>query len=143
MARLREKQFAHPHEHLEYAGAGHPYDVEATRAALQEALDAGGPAVLIARRECALLPEVRRDYKPLQVDRKRCVACWACLRTGCPALRKSDETYAKNKRQKSDIDPLQCTGCELCAQVCPKNAILFRAQLYGPDEATGLEREES
>ncbi|NLG27422.1 MAG: 4Fe-4S binding protein, partial [Chloroflexi bacterium] len=29
----------------------------------------------------------------------------------------------------SEIDPLLCTGCEICAQVCPVNAILFRNQL--------------
>ena len=41
----------------------------------------------------------------------------------------SDEVFAKTGRAKSDIDPLLCTGCEVCAQVCPQNAILFRAQL--------------
>ena len=128
---------------IEHVSTVDSYDIEAVRGALEEALDADGPAVVITRRECALLPEMRRDYKPLEVDRSKCVACWTCLRTGCPALRKSDEIYEKNKRQKSGIDPLQCTGCELCAQVCPKDAILFRAQLYGPDEATGLERKES
>jgi len=93
----------------------------------------------VVRRECALLPEVRRTYKPLKVDLSKCNACWACLRTGCPALRKSDEIYEKTKREKVEIDPLLCTGCELCAQVCPVEAIQFRAQIYGPEEATGCE----
>ena len=115
------------------------YKIKEVEAALREALDREEPSVIVVRRECVLLPEVRRTYKPLKVDRSKCIACWTCLRTGCPALRKSDEIYEKNKRQKSDIDPLLCTGCELCAQVCPANAIQFRAQLYGPQEATGCE----
>jgi len=29
----------------------------------------------------------------------------------------------------AEIDPLLCTGCEICAQVCPRDAILFRSQV--------------
>jgi len=115
------------------------YKIKDVEAALREALDRDEPSVIVVRRECALLPEVRRTYKPLKVDLSKCNACWACLRTGCPALRKSDEIYEKTKREKVEIDPLLCTGCELCAQVCPVEAIQFRAQIYGPEEATGCE----
>lgn len=107
-----------------------PYQYKATEQAFKEALARDEPSVIITRRECALLPEVRRTYMPLRVDTDKCVACYTCIRTGCPALRKNpDEIYAKTGRPKSDIDPLLCTGCELCAQVCPTGAILFRSQI--------------
>jgi len=87
------------------------YDLKGVDAAFKDALAHEEPAVIITRRECALLPEARKRYRPIRVDRSKCIACWTCFRIGCP------------------IDPLMCTGCEVCAQVCPQNAILFRAQL--------------
>jgi indolepyruvate ferredoxin oxidoreductase alpha subunit len=113
------------------------YDLKAVQEAFEEALAKEEPAVIITRRECALLPEARKRYLPLRVDRSKCIACWTCFRVGCPAIRRSDEIFEKNKRQKSDIDPLLCTGCEVCAQVCPQHAILFRAEVAPAPEAAG------
>ncbi len=93
------------------------------------------PTVLIARHPCALLPEERRNYVPLRVDADKCDGCGVCLQIGCPALVRSEAIHIPSQRHKVEIDPLLCTGCEVCAQVCPSNAILFRAQL---DEASYL-----
>ncbi len=105
------------------------WDLKGVDAAFKDALAQEEPAVIITERECALLPSARKRYRPLRVDRSKCIACWTCFRTGCPALRRSAEVFEKTQRAKSDIDPLLCTGCEVCAQVCPQNAILFRAQM--------------
>jgi indolepyruvate ferredoxin oxidoreductase alpha subunit len=107
-----------------------PYRYRELESAFQNAVAHDGPSVVIARRECALLPEARRTYLPLRVDLTKCVACHTCLRTGCPALRMDlSEVYAKTGKAKSGIDPFLCTGCELCAQVCPTGAILSRGML--------------
>jgi indolepyruvate ferredoxin oxidoreductase alpha subunit len=49
-----------------------------------------------------------------------------CFQVGCPAIVKSDHLDAKTQRARAWIDPLLCTGCEICAQVCARKAILFR-----------------
>lgn len=105
------------------------YNLRQVETALRDCLSANEPAVIIARRECALLPEVRRQWIPLRVDEERCNGCGLCFRVGCPALVKSDVLDAKTGKPKARIDPLLCTGCEICAQVCARQAILFRAQL--------------
>ena len=106
-----------------------PYDLKEVEEALRACLAQDRPAVIVARRECALLPEVRRQWMPLKVDAERCNGCELCFQVGCPALVKSQELDEKTGRPKAWIDSLLCTGCEICAQVCARKAILFRAQL--------------
>lgn len=105
------------------------YDLKEVEEALRACLAQDGPALVVARRECALFPEVRRQWMPLKVDEERCNGCELCFQVGCPALFKSQKLDEKTGRPKAWIDPLLCTGCEICAQVCARGAILFRAQL--------------
>ncbi len=120
---------------LEHVTTVDSYRYAEVEAAFKAALERDEPSVIVTRRECALLPQARKNYLPLRVDTNKCVACYTCIRTGCPALRKSTtEIYEKTGKPKSDIDPLLCTGCELCAQVCPTGAILFRAQVLAERE---------
>jgi indolepyruvate ferredoxin oxidoreductase alpha subunit len=106
-----------------------PYDLKQVGARLHECLAANEPAVIIARRECVLMPESRKQWLPLRVDGERCNGCGLCFRVGCPAVVRTSMLDTETGRPKAAIDPLLCTGCEICAQVCARRAILFRAQL--------------
>jgi indolepyruvate ferredoxin oxidoreductase alpha subunit len=106
-------------DHVETLNA---FDLREVERALRDAVKRNEPSALIVRGECALLPEARKKYLPLRVDEERCNGCGLCFRVGCPAL-------VKRPDGKASIDPLLCTGCEICAQVCARKAILFRSQL--------------
>ena len=53
-----------------------------------------------------------------KVEHDKCIGCKLCLKTGCPALSFDKENKLSN------IDRNQCVGCGVCAQVCPKQAIV-------------------
>ncbi len=93
---------------------------------LKEYVKLDEPAVLIVVEPCALLPEARKRWVPLEVLADKCNGCTLCFRIGCPAILKSEELDEKTQRPKALIDASMCTGCEVCAQICPRDAITFR-----------------
>ena len=98
-----------------------PYDMAATNIALESATAHTGPSVVITNRPCVEAPVKIRD-RPYQVISEACTACQACMALGCPSIIWTDETY--EGRRKVSIDPLTCTGCTVCVQLCPPFAIL-------------------
>ena len=96
------------------------YNLEETAAAVKEAIDFPGFAVVILTGEC-MLQVIRRDgarQPKTRVVAETCIGCKACVRIGCPA------TLFDPKAKKAGIDPLLCVDCGLCAQVCPVDAIV-------------------
>jgi indolepyruvate ferredoxin oxidoreductase alpha subunit len=102
------------------------YAVLEIETTLKEYLQLNEPSVLITLEPCVLLPEQRKRWVPLEVLSDKCNGCALCFRIGCPAILKSDELDAKLQRPKALIDCILCTGCEVCAQICPRDAITFR-----------------
>ena len=80
-----------------------------------------------------MLPDARMEWMTLEVNEERCNGCGLCIEIGCPAIAKSDRLDAKTQRPMAWIDPLLCTGCEICAQVCARKAILFREEMTGEE----------
>jgi indolepyruvate ferredoxin oxidoreductase alpha subunit len=113
------------------------YDVESIEKTLKGWLKSDEPAVLITREECALLPSARKRWTPIEVVADKCNGCTLCFRVGCPAILKSEDLDPKTARPLAVIDPALCTGCEICAQVCPRDAILFKNQMPAHTETVG------
>jgi indolepyruvate ferredoxin oxidoreductase alpha subunit len=87
--------------------------------AIRSALAYEGPAVVIATGPCMRLPEMRlseRGEKPYFIDESLCTKCDACFKVWCPAITRTAQGFPI-------IDPLECTACTVCAQVCPVDAI--------------------
>ncbi|MFQ5557002.1 MAG: indolepyruvate ferredoxin oxidoreductase subunit alpha [Acidimicrobiales bacterium] len=98
-----------------------PYDHAATSAALERATARKGPSVVITNRPCVEAPVKVRD-RAYEVITEACIACQACMTAGCPSIVWTDDTF--EGRRKVTIDPVTCTGCTLCAQLCPPLAIV-------------------
>lgn len=104
-------------------------DVKAVDQAIKHAVAyREGPAVVIVDGQCVMNKGWQRATV-VAVDLEACNGCTLCFRVGCPAILKSEELDQKTKRPKAEIDPLLCTGCEVCLQVCPQGAI-FRPEVY-------------
>jgi len=106
-------------------GAGHvavvdPYDVAATYLAIEQAVACDGVSVLITNRPCVEAPVKIRDI-PFTVLAEACTACQLCMNLGCPSITWTGEYH--EGRPKVAIDGATCTGCTVCAQVCPADAI--------------------
>ena len=97
-----------------------PYDLSATYLAVEEALAHDGVAVLITNRPCVEAPVKIRDI-PYFVVAEACTACQLCMNLGCPAITWTDELW--EGRPRVTIDGIACTGCTVCAQLCPADAI--------------------
>ena len=94
-----------------------PWELKEMRTAVKEAMAHPGPAVVIARRACILLPEEKAvDRTPFRVDQEACIQCDYCMESGCPALIMAGEYPT--------IREWECIGCAICAQLCPVDAIL-------------------
>ena len=91
-----------------------PYNIADCEAAVREELEVEEPSLIISRRPCALLKEVKHN-PPLKVDETKCKSCKMCMKIGCPAIAMKDG--------KAKIDTTLCVGCGVCSQMCKFGAL--------------------
>ena len=94
-----------------------PFELDESTEIIQECLTLPGVKVVLARQECAIQAQRRGlEAGQVQVVTENCTLCKQCIVvTGCPSISLSEESIL--------IDPAQCYGCGLCAQVCKFEAI--------------------
>ena len=100
-----------------------PSNLKEASETIEKAIRFEGPAVVVSRRLCAIIEQREKKKRqeeviPYCVDQDKCNGkCNACIELlGCPAIIKEGT--------KTVIDSPLCTGCGLCAQVCPYKAIV-------------------
>jgi len=91
-----------------------PYDLQATLECFRRAKEFSGLSVVIARQPCVI--KSRKSGKARRTFRVSgdCIGCGTCVKFGCPAIEFREEKAAVNAL---------CTGCGVCAQICPSSAI--------------------
>jgi len=92
-----------------------PYDLPSTVEVMKAAKAQKGVKVVIAKQPCVITARragVKRGS--YAVDRDACTVCGTCIRFGCPAIEMVDDRAAINEL---------CSGCGVCAQICPSGAI--------------------
>lgn len=101
-----------------------PFDIEGTQAVLEELINLPGVKVLVMRQMCALSPEKKNKKKyVMSVDETLCKGdscgcnCMCTRIWGCPGIVWDKENH------RARIDEVLCTGCGVCADICPQGAI--------------------
>lgn len=103
-----------------------PFNIKESTNMLKEALSyvvkEKKPAVAIAKKACALnavriANKIHIEIPIYQVLENKCTACGICYNAfACPAI------FVKEDK-KAWIEPSLCTGCGVCAETCPYDAI--------------------
>lgn len=98
-----------------------PLKLDEVNKALDETLIKDEPCVIITKWPCILKKFTQEDKeqfdlspKKCAIDQEKCKKCKMCVKTGCPAIYSGDTIT---------INEDSCTGCSVCAQVCPFDAI--------------------
>jgi indolepyruvate ferredoxin oxidoreductase alpha subunit len=102
-----------------------PFDVATTVETLLRLLqDKKGVKVLILKRECALVSakHQKRLYK-VEVDTKRCLGESCGCNRLCTRIFKCPGLMWDKEAGKARVDEAICTGCGVCAEICPATAI--------------------
>jgi indolepyruvate ferredoxin oxidoreductase alpha subunit len=98
-----------------------PFNVNLMISTIRELLQKDKVSVIVAKRECQLLAMRKKKAEGIktakfEIDPVACRRAGICLHElACPAISEENGVYK--------IDKNICTGCAVCAQICPNKAI--------------------
>ncbi|HUV78828.1 MAG TPA: indolepyruvate ferredoxin oxidoreductase subunit alpha [Desulfobacterales bacterium] len=95
-----------------------PYRVKKSIESIKEALNFKGVSVVISKEDCTLFAKALKKPRGRSFFvSEKCKNHRDCINElACPAF------FIEDNRVK--IDPVLCSGCTVCAQICPEHAIL-------------------
>jgi indolepyruvate ferredoxin oxidoreductase alpha subunit len=91
-----------------------PYDIDCAIDAFRRAKEYPGLSVIIAKQDCVIRARRSGAKSKTFMVGEDCTGCRICVEFGCPAIEFENE--------KAKITSL-CTGCGVCAKICPSSAI--------------------
>ena len=98
-----------------------PFELDNLKKIIKEEAEADEPSVIIAKRPCALL--IKGQSIPYAIEAETCSNCKKCMQLGCPALSAGAEAVI--------VNTTLCTGCGVCAQLCPSGALKKEGDVVG------------
>ena len=102
-----------------------PFDIETTQQTLLDLLqDEKGVKVLVLRQICALSPEKKgKKLYEMTLDQEVCVGENCGCNQLCTRIFRCPGLVWDHERKAAKLDEVICTGCGVCASICPSGAI--------------------
>jgi len=102
-----------------------PFDLEETQETLNQLIeDKEGLKVLILRQICALSPEKKAGKKyDMRIDDEICLGENCGCNKVCTRIFRCPGLVWDKEKMVTRIDDVICTGCGVCADICPAGAI--------------------
>ena len=90
------------------------YNLRSAERTLKKEISKEPLSLIITKNPCLLINK-KKNSRIYSVDKDKCTACGECLKLECQAISLDGK--------KARIDPMLCSGCSLCKQICNAKAI--------------------
>jgi indolepyruvate ferredoxin oxidoreductase alpha subunit len=100
-----------------------PFEVDEAIGDLYDMLQEDGAKVMVFRRRCHLVETKEKGKKRVFVNPERCIGDDCGCARFCSRVFNCPGIIWDADARKAEIDEVVCTGCGVCATLCPKDAI--------------------
>ncbi|VUT27961.1 MAG: Indolepyruvate oxidoreductase subunit IorA [Candidatus Syntrophoarchaeum sp. GoM_oil] len=101
-----------------------PFEIDDAIETLYRMLQQDGLRVLILRQMCGILRARSEGRKKIYVDQEKCIGDECGCARFCSRVFNCPGIIWDEDRGRAMIDEAVCTGCGLCAKLCPEGAIV-------------------
>jgi indolepyruvate ferredoxin oxidoreductase, alpha subunit len=108
-----------------------PFDIQTTQQTLLDLLqDEKGVKVLVLRQICALSPEKKgKKLYDMVLDEEVCLGENCGCNRLCTRIFRCPGLIWESQKKVAKLDEVICTGCGVCASICPSGAIQKRERV--------------
>jgi indolepyruvate ferredoxin oxidoreductase alpha subunit len=103
-----------------------PFEISQAVQDIYDMLQENGPRVMVFRRRCFRIEAKEKLQKKYYVDQTKCIGDDCGCARFCSRVFNCPGTIWDQEAQRAKIDEVVCTGCGVCATLCPRGAIIVR-----------------